>query len=315
MTSWSIAKMRSSLTIAVLVAGALAVPHKRAISPDTYAKPADDVVYVTTYVTMMADSPPAASPVPKHHGHNHAHAYAAAQPSADAQPSTNSAGTESQPKNDSDGSGWSYSWSWSSESTPASSSAPVPVESTPEPVQEPAKSTAPAPATPSTYQEHVVYHHNIHRQNHSVPDVQWDDDLCASARVVAESCVYAHNTQANGGGYGQNIAAGVDGNNVSSVISDLFYNAEEPLFANMYGMHDPDMTEFERWGHFTQIVWKDTTHVACYTSHCPGGLANTGGNVSPYFTVCNYKGPGNYASEYAENVLRPKGNPTVTWSG
>lgn len=52
------------------------------------------------------------------------------------------------------------------------------------------------------------------------------------------------------------------------------------------------MSLFEKWGHFSQIVWKGTTHVGCYTAHCPNGLGNVGSDVSPYFTVCNYKNPG-----------------------
>lgn len=115
----------------------------------------------------------------------------------------------------------------------------------------------------------------------------------------------------------------------------MFYNGEEPLYASFYGQ-EPDMSNFEAWGHFTQIVWKDTTEVACVTYDCTDandglGLLNTGDGVSPYFTVCNYKGPGkaqliliqaipansapgNYAGEYAANVLAPKGEATVTWS-
>jgi len=100
-------------------------------------------------------------------------------------------------------------------------------------------------------------------------------------------------SEMDGGGYGQNIAAGVPFDNISAVITDLFYNSEEPLFAAQYGLDDPDMSEFEKWGHFTQIVWEGTTEVGCWTADCSaGGLENTGTGVSPWFTVCNYKSPG-----------------------
>jgi hypothetical protein len=100
-----------------------------------------------------------------------------------------------------------------------------------------------------------------------------------------------------GGGYGQNIAAGVEADNITAIITNLFYNGEVGWYDGLYGQAQPSMANFEHWGHFSQIVWKGTTHVGCYTQDCSGqGLANTGGNVSPYFTVCNYKSPGMYTS-------------------
>lgn len=74
----------------------------------------------------------------------------------------------------------------------------------------------------------------------------------------------------------------------------MFYNGEVSWFDGLYGAANPDMTNFEHWGHFSQIVWKASTHVGCATQYCSGGLANVGSDVSPYFTVCNYKGPGTY---------------------
>lgn len=111
----------------------------------------------------------------------------------------------------------------------------------------------------------------------------------------------------DGGGYGQNIAAGVKGDNVSAVITDLFYNGEERAYADAdnygKGSKNADGTtaqdgfnddDFHVWGHMTQMVWKETTAVGCATVDCSSqGLAKTGGNVSPYFTVCNYYPQGN----------------------
>jgi hypothetical protein len=101
----------------------------------------------------------------------------------------------------------------------------------------------------------------------------------------------------DGGGYGQNIAAGAPASNVSSVITELFYNNEVGNFAGLYGQATPsninDESAFDGWGHFSQIVWKGSTKVGCATYDCSAqGLANTGGNVPPYFTVCNYSPAG-----------------------
>ena len=97
----------------------------------------------------------------------------------------------------------------------------------------------------------------------------------------------------DGGGYGQNIAAGAPASNISAVITDSFYNGEVNYFNGLYGEANPDMTEFEHWGHFSQIVWKATGSVGCAVQNCTSqGLGNVGADVAPFFTVCNYKGAG-----------------------
>ncbi|KAK0936476.1 hypothetical protein LTR29_011954 [Friedmanniomyces endolithicus] len=188
----------------------------------------------------------------------------------------------------------------------------------------PSSSAAPAstsplsvfPPAPTGYNDLVKYHHNIHRSNHSVADVQWDDGLANTAAIIAAGCYYAHNQTVNGGGYGQNIAAGVDAANISAIITDLFYNGEVGWYSDLYNQEQPDMTNFEHWGHFSQIVWSNTTKVGCATQYCngPNGLGGVGSDIPPYFTVCNYSPPGNYANEYGDNVKKPRGDATAEWN-
>lgn len=138
----------------------------------------------------------------------------------------------------------------------------------------------------------VVFQHNLHRANHSAPNMTWGTGLATSAKIVAQSCNFAHNMTVNGGGYGQNIAAGIQSTNVSYIISDMFYNSEAPNFNGLYGQAQPSYANFGSWGHFSQVVWKASTKVACYTQYCPKGLKGVSQYVPPYFTVCNYKTPG-----------------------
>ncbi|EXJ56157.1 hypothetical protein A1O7_09088 [Cladophialophora yegresii CBS 114405] len=70
------------------------------------------------------------------------------------------------------------------------------------------------------------------------------------------------------------------------------YNTEMPNYPLPYGEDNADLSNFNDWGHFSQIVWKDTREVGCATQYCPVGLANTGSGTSPYFTVCNYSPAG-----------------------
>lgn len=144
----------------------------------------------------------------------------------------------------------------------------------------------------SAYAEPILRQHNLHRGNHSASDLVWDDRLASIAQEIASSCTYAHNVQAGGGGYGQNIGAGAPDDEIEKMITNQMYNYEIEYYPGYDG--EPDMTNFEKWGHFSQIVWKATTSVGCYTQHCTGGLAGVGSHVSPYFTVCNYAPQGEY---------------------
>jgi hypothetical protein len=72
------------------------------------------------------------------------------------------------------------------------------------------------------------------------------------------------------------------------MITNAMYNGEMPKYPGPYGSDNVDISTFSAWGHFSQIVWADTTQVGCATQYCPNGLANAGANTPPYFTVCNY---------------------------
>lgn len=145
-----------------------------------------------------------------------------------------------------------------------------------------------AAATATTYPGAVIHHHNYHRTNHSAPKIQWDAGLAATAMSIAKNCIYAHNMTASSTPYGQNIAAGYNAGMISNTITELFYDNEEPSFI-YYGQAQPDMSNFGAWGHFSQIVWKATTHVGCATWECPslGNIPSNSG-IAPIITVCNY---------------------------
>lgn len=113
-----------------------------------------------------------------------------------------------------------------------------------------------------SYQDQVVLATNVHRANHSAPQVTWSESLASTAQKIAEGCVFKHVLGTDGGGYGQNIAAGAPPAAISHVISNEFYNNKINAFGNQYG--DPHPTGFEHWGHFSQLVWKNKNSVGCF---------------------------------------------------
>lgn len=95
----------------------------------------------------------------------------------------------------------------------------------------------------------------------------------------------------DGGGYGQNIGYGIDSPDIGKMITNLMYNNEFAYFEPYFGQASPDMSQFDKWGHFTQIVWKGTQQVGCATVICDS-LGNVDASNSVPFTVCNYSPSG-----------------------
>lgn len=92
------------------------------------------------------------------------------------------------------------------------------------------------------------------------------------------------------------------------------YNGEVNNYPGPYGSDNPDLSNFESWGHYSQIVWRSTASVGCATQYCPQGLSGAGAGVPPYFTVCDYYPAGNFVGEFS-NVGAPLGGATVVIVG
>lgn len=214
--------------------------------------------------------------------------------------------------------------------TQAPSSAPTPLSSSvsiPSPVIGNADSTSvPDPVVnakqpvATRYAQAAVQRHNIHRANHGAPNVEWDAKLAAAALKSAKRCTFAHFMNENGLAYGQNLALGNPAQDIAGIITDQWYS-EVSEYANNYGQAQPNygtnMENFEKWGHFTQVVWKSSSKIGCATWRCKS-VASSATDSTPMpaayggdVTYCNYQTPGNYGGEYAANVGRPKSNKTV----
>lgn len=98
-----------------------------------------------------------------------------------------------------------------------------------------------------------------------------------------------------GGGYGQNIAmyASTDASSlteekvIAQAITEMWYNGELDLYpSSAYGQANPDFTNFEAWGHYSQIVWVGSTQVGCAAQYCAPGKMNP--TMGAWYSVCNY---------------------------
>jgi uncharacterized protein YkwD len=127
-----------------------------------------------------------------------------------------------------------------------------------------------------------------------VSDLQWDPLLADVARNYAATCPDTHNAnrsddyeQFGGSGYvGENLAWGYS--SIDSVLNGWAYEEEQYY---QYAATGSDSTTGDAVGHYTQVIWRGTTHVGCAVL---AGCSNW-----PTTYVCNYAPGGNYTGQKA----------------
>ena len=215
--------MRSALVAAAFAAGALAVPlQEREVVYVT------DIAYATEYVTVTAgDVAPTEAPASSstscstssssssHYGHKKGSrpqqggqqgygwtsswSWATTYSAEEAAPAPTSSQEQAVAYSSVEEQAPAYTPPAAYSSVQEEAPAPTyeaPQETYEAPATQPASSQAPA-STPSAekptdYQGFVEYHHNVHRANHSAPDLTWNETLAATAEKIGQLCSYEH---------------------------------------------------------------------------------------------------------------------------
>eukprot|EP00659_Diplonema_papillatum_P023440 gene23440-biopygen6176 len=159
----------------------------------------------------------------------------------------------------------------------------------------------------------VVATHNKLREHHGSCPVTYSDTIAAWTKASAgfqttcKDMKLTHNASppkndATGDTYGENIY--FKGSQVQLQDWDpangvfTWYCKEEACYDYNAAVFTPNS------GHFTQVVWKQSTEVGCALCHVKGTQW-----TSLYF-MCNYLSAGNYGGQFAANVLEPDTAPT-----
>lgn len=163
--------------------------------------------------------------------------------------------------------------------------------------------------------------HNEYRNLHGSPTLVLDDDLNKSAQEYAEKLAkmnegvstkkrYFQHSKNRNEDVGENLAyyATSDSNkvNTENILNKsvkLWYDEIED-----YNFKNPELSlsSGKKVGHFTQLVWKETTKVGCGAAKTNMKMKDSEDNdveAIGVFVVCHYSPQGNIRSEIKENVL------------
>lgn len=137
--------------------------------------------------------------------------------------------------------------------------------------------------------DEILNAHNQYRAEVGVPPLTWSDTLASHAQewadYLASSGEFKHSQNT---GEGENLWMGGSGNFSYTQMIETFGDEKQYFIGGLF----PDFSSTGQWqdvGHYTQIVWRDTTEVGCAVSSVNGSD----------ILVCRYSPPGNFSGQSA----------------
>ena len=157
------------------------------------------------------------------------------------------------------------------------------------------------------FQEEILARHNEYRAQHGVPPLKWSDAIAKYARTRADTIVQQEGLNAGHAGlsssYGENLYwAGSSGSGSATPAAKAIADKAVQSWYDEVKIYDFSKPGFSgAVGHFTQLVWKNTTEVGCAVYSLQGS------KWLETYVVCDYQAPGNVMGQFPANVPPRKG--------
>jgi pathogenesis-related protein 1 len=125
----------------------------------------------------------------------------------------------------------------------------------------------------------------------ALPPLTWSPEAAKVAQAWANQCKFEHNK--NRGKYGENLAAAAPPGSKTNADAVQDWVSE----ASDYSYSSNKCAAGKACGHYTQVVWRNSTQVGCATAICTKN--SPFGSEFPRWQlwVCNYTPPGNYVGQ------------------
>jgi Cysteine-rich secretory protein family len=119
----------------------------------------------------------------------------------------------------------------------------------------------------------------------------WDATIASGAQTWADGCSHTHSGAA---GLGENLYYSAGS---VPTPADAVASWESESTAYTYAAIGDPVNTFSDIGHYTQLVWANTTQIGCGVTHC---TTNTPFPGFPEwdFIVCRYSPPGNFTGQF-----------------
>ncbi|XP_071688946.1 pathogenesis-related protein 1A-like [Rutidosis leptorrhynchoides] len=124
--------------------------------------------------------------------------------------------------------------------------------------------------------------HNEARAQVGVQPLKWNETLASYASLYAYQRLGDCKLQHSQGPFGENLAEGYGDEFTATDAVNLWVNEKQ------YYEYDTNSCVGDQCLHYTQVVWRDTTHVGCARVKCYNNWM---------FVICSYDPPGNYEGE------------------
>ena len=130
--------------------------------------------------------------------------------------------------------------------------------------------------------------HNEERASLGLTDLSWSDELAQQAQQWANAMAFKDEVSHSGSGQGENIWYG---DNNSATIEDMFgfWLSEKQFFIETQPVPENCSQSWENCGHYSQIVWSQTSHIGCAAS----------ASQTNDYVVCRYDPAGNIQGQKA----------------